>query len=65
VEWIMAAHWANHTYQSFRELDGEEQSKLVAAYRIEKHAEALLAQEQAAKARQHRGGTRVRAPRRR
>lgn len=41
----MAAHWDQHSYAAFQERDGEYQSKIVAAYRIETYGRALLEHE--------------------
>ena len=47
LEWRLAARWTGYTYQQFAELDGEEQSAIVATYRSHNQIEAVLAQEQA------------------
>lgn len=47
MEWRLAARWAGYRYEDFQELDGERQSKHVAAYRIDTYAKALLEQEAA------------------
>lgn len=48
LEWRYAARWAGYKYaEEFAMLDGEEQSAIVAAYRIEHYVAAVLAQEQA------------------
>lgn len=49
---MLAAHWDHQSYAAFRELPGEYQSKIVAAYRIDLTAKALVEQEQARSARQ-------------
>jgi len=43
LEWIEAAHWDNMSYQEFREMPGEYQSKIVAAMRSKRQAEAVKA----------------------
>lgn len=44
-EWRVAAQWANYTWEQFAELEGEEQSWIVATYRSYKQAESVLALE--------------------
>jgi hypothetical protein len=51
LEWRLAARWAGYRYEDFALLDGEEQSDTVAAYRVNGHIEALMAQEQSRRAR--------------
>ena len=46
-EWLMAAHWGNHTWPEFCELDGEQQSVIVAAYRCKIQMDAVLDHERA------------------
>ena len=46
VEWRLTAQWIHHTYESFQELDGEQQSENVAAYRVHQQIEGILTQEQ-------------------
>ena len=47
----MAAHWAHERWRDFIELDGEEQSFIVAAYQSSNRIEAVLAYEQWRKSR--------------
>lgn len=42
LEWISVAHWSQQTYEQFLALSGEDQSKLVAAYRCELQLRAVL-----------------------
>lgn len=44
-EWFLAARWAGYRWREFRMLDGEEQSHIVAAYRVQMQIEAVLAKE--------------------
>jgi len=47
LEWRLAARWAGYRYlEEFTELDGEEQSAIVASYRIDAYLAAVLTQEQ-------------------
>lgn len=43
LTWIKAAHWDERSYESFCELDGDDQSFLVAAYLTEMQAAAVEA----------------------
>ena len=45
LEWVLAAIWANHTPQSFRELEGSEQAEILAAYETNTQIEAVIATE--------------------
>lgn len=45
MEWRLAAQWAHYRYEDWQMLDGELQSAHVAAYRVAKQAEAVLAHE--------------------
>jgi hypothetical protein len=45
LTWIKAAHWDYRSYASFCDLDGDEQSYLVAAYLTDMQASAVEAQE--------------------
>jgi hypothetical protein len=45
LEWVLAAIWANHTPQSFRELEGAEQAEILAAYETNIQIEAVIATE--------------------
>lgn len=47
AEWRLAAKAYNYTWKAFTALDGEEQSEIIAMYRIEGQLEGLLAKEQA------------------
>lgn len=53
-EWLEAAHWDGYTKEAFEDLNGERQSLIVAHYRTHMQIEAVLAQEQARKARPKR-----------
>lgn len=44
-EWEEAAHWAGYKWEEFQELDGEEQSRIVAHYRTHFQIDAVLEQE--------------------
>lgn len=47
LEWRLAARWAGYKYfEEFTVLDGEEQSAIVASYRIDAYLAAVLTQEQ-------------------
>jgi hypothetical protein len=47
LEWRLAARWAGYRYiEEFTALDGEEQSAIVATYRIDAYLAAVLTQEQ-------------------
>lgn len=46
-EWREAARWSLHTWEVFELLDGEEQSAIVAQYRVHHQLEAVIAHEQA------------------
>lgn len=56
-EWREAARFALVTWDQFKELDGEEQSAIVAHFRTHNQVEAVIAQAQTkeAKRRNHRG----------
>lgn len=41
-EWVLAAQWAHYKQEEFRELEGDEQSRIVAAYRCHMQAEAVV-----------------------
>lgn len=43
LEWILAAVWAHYPYHEFRRLDGDEQSRIIAAYRAQLLIEAAVA----------------------
>jgi hypothetical protein len=43
LEWRLAARWNRYKWHEFQALDGDEQSKLVAAYRVQNQIEAVLA----------------------
>ena len=45
--WVKVAHWDERSYAGFCELDGEEQSFLVAAYLTEMQASAVEVSERA------------------
>lgn len=47
MEWQLAAIWSNHTPQSFRELEGEEQAEIIATYETHLQVEAVMAADQA------------------
>lgn len=47
MEWRLAAAWANYTWEQFCELDGDQMSAHIAAYRVDKQIVALLAHVQA------------------
>jgi len=46
LEWRFAARWAGYRLEEFFALDGEEQSAIVASYRIQNQVEAVLSLEQ-------------------
>ena len=46
-EWRSAAHWAHLEYKTFRRLDGDEQSTIIAHYRVSLQAEAVVAHQTA------------------
>lgn len=46
----MAAAWANYQWHEFQELDGDEQSGIIASYRASNQIEAVLAAEETRKA---------------
>lgn len=46
LEWILAAQWAHYRWHEFAELDGEEQSFIVAAYRCYIQNESVVSYEQ-------------------
>lgn len=50
LEWELAAHWWRYKPEEFAMLDGDEQSRRVAVYRIQHQMEAVVAQEQAKEA---------------
>ncbi len=60
LEWVLAAIWANHTPQSFRELEGEEQAEIVAAYETKLQIDAVMAADNAREIR--RAGKKGRNP---
>jgi hypothetical protein len=62
LEWRLAARWAGYRYEDFTLLAGEEQSGTVAAYRVNGHIEALMAQEQSRRARPPAPAPRRRKP---
>lgn len=43
---MLAAQWAHYKQEEFAELDGELQSRIVAAHRCKMHADAVVAHEQ-------------------
>lgn len=47
LEWRLAARRAGYRWHDFRELEGEMQSDIVAAYRTEQQIEAVIASEAA------------------
>jgi hypothetical protein len=47
LEWRFAAQWSGVSYKEFEELDGDEQSRVVAAYRSHIQIAAVEAREQA------------------
>jgi hypothetical protein len=49
LEWIQAAHWSNHTIETFFELDGDKQSFIVASYRAVHQIDAVMSNEQVKK----------------
>ena len=61
LETILAAVWAHYQQEAFERLPGEEQSRIVAAYRTQARADAVVAQENAREMR--RDQARPRAPR--
>jgi hypothetical protein len=46
LEWRLAAAWAHYPYHQFQRLEGAEQARIVAAYRLKNKMDALLAHEQ-------------------
>lgn len=46
LEWRLAARWAGYTFEQFTELEGDEQSMIVASYRANNQIEAVLSAEQ-------------------
>lgn len=49
---MLAAHWDHHSYAAFRERDGDYQSKIVAAFRVDQTARAVAEHEAQREARQ-------------
>lgn len=45
-EWVLAARWANYTWDRFVKLDGIHQSRIVAEYRVSNKIESIMAHEQ-------------------
>lgn len=43
LEWRLAAAWANYTWEQFCELDGEQMSAHIAAYRTQNQIDSVLA----------------------
>lgn len=58
---MLAAVWAHYRQADFERLPGSEQSRIVAAYRTQARAEAVVAHERARELRQQH--SRPRAPR--
>lgn len=50
-EWREAARWAQYSWNDFTDLDGEEQSRIVAHYRCHLQLEAVIAQDRERKRR--------------
>jgi hypothetical protein len=42
LEWVLAARWAGYRWDEFQSLPGDEQSFLIAAYRISNQIEAVV-----------------------
>lgn len=61
LEAILAAVWAHLPPTTFEKLPGDEQSRIVAAYRVQARAEAVVSLESARESR--RDSARPRAPR--
>lgn len=58
-EWREAAHWRRKDWDEFLAMDGEEQSAIIAHYRVHHQIEAILANEQhKAQARANRNANR-------
>lgn len=49
LEWALAAQWWHMTWQAFCDLDGSDQSFLVAVYRTAKQIDAVEAWQQSKK----------------
>jgi hypothetical protein len=47
LEVMLAAVWAHYRQEEFEQLPGDEQSRIVAAYRTQSRAEAVVAHENA------------------
>jgi hypothetical protein len=45
-EWREAARWAGYRYSEFESLEGDEQARIVAHYRIRHQIDAVLAEDQ-------------------
>lgn len=43
LDWELAAHWRGYSREAFSELDGDEQARIVALFRIHHQMEAVLA----------------------
>lgn len=54
-EWRLAAQDSHYRYADFEQLDGDEQSRIVAFYRQRRRMEAVMADDQARTARRNRG----------
>jgi hypothetical protein len=46
LEWRLAAQWGNYTFEQFCNLEGDEQSDVVATYRTHLQIESVVAYEQ-------------------
>lgn len=47
LEWRLAAQWAGYKFGEFQALDGDEQSDIIATYRANFQASAVVSYEQA------------------
>lgn len=54
-EWAMAAKWAGYRVKDFEELEGAEQSRIVALYRTNTQLEAVIAHDSQKKAERKAG----------
>jgi hypothetical protein len=43
MEMRLAAQWSHYTFEKFVELDGEDMAAIIAAYRVNNYADALVA----------------------
>lgn len=51
LEWEFAAHWRGYSREAFAALDGTDQARIVALYRVQQQMQAILVKTQMDEAR--------------